>query len=183
MNFAHERVRTFARSNLAAHAVVGALTLAASQAHAQTEVKQCSSQETREIAEAIKWGAANWEEYETVLEKAADVNIKNCLERRFKQDGKVLCESRATGFCKSNLGWASPLNKRCHMCPGFLSTVRKLPGEATRKACYFALLSHELAHTCERMHRSIEDMDDAAFKFWKSKHPEVAIDLRACDLY
>jgi hypothetical protein len=83
-------------------------------------------------------------------------------------------------------GWATPfpsLSQKCHMCPGFLTKIRGLPDPSTnRQACYFALVTHEWGHTCERTHKTLEIIDDEAFNFWKSKHPEVTINFSDCDM-
>lgn len=156
-------------------------------AHAGADIKDCRPGETVEMAQAIDWGAAHWKEFESYLERNADVSIKNCLEERFKKNGRVVCEKDMGGYCSSRKGdanaWASPFNKRCHMCPDFLAYVRGKTGEANksnRKACYFALISHEWAHTCERTHKSVERIDNAAFDFWKSKHSDVNFELKDC---
>ena len=80
-------------------------------------------------------------------------------------------------------GWAVFLNKKCHMCPDFLAKIRKLPDPSTnRQACYFALVTHEWGHTCERGHKTLEIIDDEAFSFWKTKHPEVTISFASCGM-
>jgi len=163
--------------------------VAAGTANAGPDIKDCRPGETAEMAQAIDWGAAHWKEYESFLERATDVNIKNCLEERFKKNGRVVCEKDMGGQCSSRKGnanaWASPFNKRCHMCPDFLTSIRAKAGEANknnRKACYFALITHEWAHTCERTHKSVEKIDDAAFDFWKAKHADVTFVLRDCNM-
>lgn len=154
------------------------------QSPAASNVKDCTSQETTEIGQAIDWGADNWGEYEKALEKIRDwpVNIGSCLEDRFKKTGKVVCEQSAKGLCASNNGWASALTKKCHMCPGFLTTVRALPNAEDRQACYFALVTHEWGHTCERGHKTLEIIDDEAFNFWLSKHPGMTIQFKDCGM-
>ncbi|MDH3599376.1 MAG: hypothetical protein OEU26_07005 [Candidatus Tectomicrobia bacterium] len=148
-------------------------------------IKDCTTKQTREMAEAIEWGANNWKAYEKALEDIRDwpVNIGHCLENRFKKNGKVVCESKDKGQCKGNNGWASALNKKCHMCPSFLDTVSKIPDPVSnRQACYFALVTHEWGHTCERGHKTLEIIDDEAFNFWKSKHSDVTISLSTCGM-
>lgn len=154
-----------------------------------SDVIDCTSKETSEMAAAIDWGAENWQAYEAVLEDIRDwpVNIGNCLESRFQDNGKVVCESSMKGSCTSkdgaNNGWASFANKKCHTCPDFLDRVRKLPDPVSnRQACYFALVSHEWGHTCERGHKVLEIVDDEAFNFWKSKHPDVTISFGDCGM-
>ena len=164
-----------------------ALGMLVPQVYAASDIKDCSSRETREIAQAIDWGSNHWKEFEAVLEDAADVNIKNCLEKRFKKNGKVVCEEKIKGNCKGPKGkdvngWASPFNKKCHICPVFLDNLNKIGKAVDRKACYFSLITHEWAHTCERTHKSIEKIDDAAFDFWKKKHPKVSIDFKDCGM-
>ena len=86
------------------------------------------------------------------------------------------------GSCKGANGWASPFNKKCHMCPGYLTTVRAITGKSNRQACYFALLSHELGHTCERGHKTLEIIDGEAFEFWKDRHSDVSISFSDCGM-
>lgn len=160
------------------------------------EVLDCTTAETTEMTQAIDWGAKNWIAFERYLEYAADANIKKCLENRFKKNGKVVCEANMKGLCTRSKGpsnaWASPFNKRCHLCPDFRHAVRESlsgPQNANnRKACYFAVITHEWAHTCERRHKKaeendkVEKIDNGAFDFWKSKHPEVTIELGDCGM-
>jgi hypothetical protein len=148
-----------------------------------SDIHDCTSQETAEMAAAIDWGAENWVEYKAALEEIRDwpVSIGNCLEERFQRNGKAVCESSTGGNCtfkgEPANAWASPFNRRSHLCPGFLGRVRALPGATTRQACYFAIVTHEWGHTCERGHKVLEIIDDEAFLFWKAKHPEVTIDF------
>jgi hypothetical protein len=156
------------------------------QSVAANDVEGCTSQQATEIAEAIDWGADNWDEFERVLEGIRNwpVTIGNCLEGRFKKDGRVICEEKQTGSCMTRdgpaSGFASPFNKKCHMCPSFLNTVAALSGKTNRQACYFAMVTHEWGHTCERGHKTLEIIDDEAFNFWKSKHSDVTIVLSQC---
>ena len=148
------------------------------------DIKDCDGTQG-EIGRAIDWGADHWAEFEAVLEDIRDwpVDIGNCLENRFKKNGKVVCEARTQGECASANGWASPFNKRAHMCPTFLNIVATLPDPAAnRQACYFALAAHEWGHTCERGHKTLEIIDDEAFDFWKSRHPEVTISFSDCNM-
>lgn len=98
----------------------------------------------------------------------------------------MVCEASQDGSCKSkngsNNGWASSLNKKCHICPSFLKTVGAISGEENRQACYFALISHEWGHTCERGHKTLEIIDDEAFEFWKSKHSALTIVYSDCGM-
>lgn len=172
-----------------AGAVALATFLAAATAHAGPDIKDCRPGETVEMAQAIDWGAAHWKEFESFLEREADVSIKNCLEQRFKKNGRVVCEKDMDGMCSTRKGnnnaWASPFNKRAHICPDFTATMRGKSGPTNknnRMACYFALITHEWAHTCERTHKSIERIDDAAFDFWKLKHADVSFNLTNCKM-
>jgi len=100
------------------------------------DVNDCTSLEDSEITEAIDWGAENWTAYEAFLEDIGDwpVDIGNCLESRFQDNGKVVCEQAVKGLCKENNGWASPANRKCHMCPGYLTKVRGISGKSNRQA-------------------------------------------------
>jgi hypothetical protein len=159
-----------------------------SPAQSSTEVIDCASGERAEMRETVAWGAANWNAFESAMESfyGWPVNIKNCLENRFKDNGKIVCEDDMKGNCKGANAWASPFNKRCHLCPVFVDKVTGLTGSANkdnRKACYLAILAHEWAHTCERTHKSIEIIDNVAFDFYKDRHqPEVTIDLSDCGM-
>jgi hypothetical protein len=165
------------------------VVIEAGQSLAANDIEGCTSQQATEIAEAIDWGADNWAEYERTLEDIRDwtVTIGNCLEGRFKKDGRVVCEQSMKGYCSDkdgnpNNAWASPFNKKCHLCPFFLNNVAKISGKSNRLACYFALVTHEWGHTCDRTHKSIEIIDDEAFNFWKSKHSDVTIVYSQCGM-
>ncbi|HJQ38958.1 MAG TPA: hypothetical protein VKB93_17620 [Thermoanaerobaculia bacterium] len=146
-----------------------------------TDITDCTSTQATEIGLAIDWGADHWAEYEAALEAIRDwpVDIGNCLENRFKTNGKVVCEASSAGLCK-NSGWASPLTRKVHMCPGFLEAVRAMPNLEDRQACYFAMVTHEWGHTCKRGHLTLEIIDDEAFNFWKAHHPGVTKELNDC---
>lgn len=154
-----------------------------------SDIIDCTAREVTEIGMAIDWGAENWNEYEAVLEdiRGWPVDIGSCLENRFKDNGKVVCEESQRGSCtvkgEDASGWGWWHERKCHMCPSFLDAVRALSGVANRQACYFALVTHEWGHTCWRGHKTLEIIDDEAFDFWKSKHPgEVTISYGACPL-
>jgi hypothetical protein len=163
------------------------VTIALGLSPAALKVEACSSVQAAEIGEAIEWGASNWAAYKKVLEgiRGWPVSIGNCLEGRFKSDGRVVCEASQTGMCSdpSTRGWASPLNKKCHMCPSFLTNLtNNIAGKENRQACYFAMVTHEWGHTCERGHKTLEIVDNEAFNFWKSRHPSVTIKLGDCPM-
>jgi hypothetical protein len=154
-----------------------------------SDIEACTKVETAEIADAIGWGTENWDEFERDLEAFRDwpVDIKSCLQERFQNNGKVVCEATSTGECAPVSGvpvngWGSTLglSHRCHMCPAFLNTVRALTGVENREACYFALVTHEWGHTCHRGHKTLEIIDNSAFNFWKKKHPSVTITYAQC---
>jgi hypothetical protein len=152
-----------------------------------TEVRDCTAGEATEMREAVAWGAANWRGFESAMESfdGWPVNIKNCLENRFRGDGKVVCEQSSKGMCDGNNAWASPFNRKCHLCPSFVSKVKGLSGDANkdnRAACYFAILTHEWAHTCERTHKTVEIIDNVAFDFYKAAHPNVTIGISGCGM-
>jgi hypothetical protein len=152
-----------------------------------TDVIDCTAGQGVEMREAVAFGSANWTAFETAMESfdGWPVNIKGCLETRFRSNGNVVCEASTKGMCNGNNAWASPFNKRCHLCPTFVSKVTSMTGDANkdnREACYFAILTHEWAHTCERTHKTIEIIDNVAFDFYKSRHPGVTIDMSACGM-
>ncbi|HYO95764.1 MAG TPA: hypothetical protein VER33_14680 [Polyangiaceae bacterium] len=148
------------------------------------DILDCTSQERNEIGLAVDYAADNWSSFEAFAEDFMSwpVNLKSCLENRFDTNGKVVCESSATGMCSTAMGWASPFNRKAHLCPGFLDDIADINGdEANRQACYFALLVHEWGHTCERGHVTLEILDDVAFDWWKERHEsEVTIDYADC---
>lgn len=148
------------------------------------QVKHCSTTQKREIEDAADWVAENWSDFEDFLENRTGLNIKKCMENRFKKNGKVVCEE-ATGQCKTSKGnnaWASMLNKKVHLCPSFLNRVNNLSGTTNRRACYIAILSHEFAHTCDRFEPGSERIDDAAFDFFSSRNPGLTIRLAQCGM-
>lgn len=146
-----------------------------------SDIHDCTAQETAEIAAAIDFGAEHWQAYKARLDdiRGWPVTIGNCLEERFQRNGTVVCERTMNGFCSNRKGdaaaWASPFNRRTHLCPNFMNRIRNLSGATTREACYFAIVTHEWGHTCERGHKVVEVVDDEAFAYWKSEHPEVVI--------
>jgi hypothetical protein len=151
------------------------------------DIIDCNSREDTEIGLAVDFGAANWSSFEAFLEADADLDIGNCLENRFKDNGKVVCESSSGGECDNNdgtlnNGWASYLNKRAHFCPVFLNEIASISGVENRKACYFALAAHEWGHTCDRDHGTVERIDDSAFAFYASRHSDVTITLDRCGM-
>jgi hypothetical protein len=148
------------------------------------DVSGCTATEDSEITDAMDWGAENWTSYEAFLEDIGGwpVDIGNCLESRFQDNGKVVCEQSMKGSCKGANGWASALNQKCHMCPDYLTRVRGISGKSNRQACYFALMSHEFGHNCERGHKVLEIIDGEAFEFWKDRHPDVTISFSACGM-
>ena len=157
---------------------VGAMYYAQST-YAGPDIKNCSNKQTKEISQTIDWGAAHWKQFEALVEKKTTVAIKNCLEKRFKKNGRVVCHTKAKGFCKKNAGWSLPSIKKCHMCPAFLTTVTPLPKKVDRQACYYTLMVHEWSHTCGRTHKSIENIASLAFDFWKRKHPKTGLSSMA----
>ncbi len=151
-----------------------------------TDINDCTSTQATEIGLAIDWGADHWAEYEAALEDIRDwpVDIGNCLENRFKTNGKVDCEASSGGGCKGASGWSSrwlPTTK-CHMCPSFLAAVAAMPILEDRQACYFAMVTHEWAHSCKRGHVTVEIIDDEAFNFWKAHHPGMTKVLNDCQM-
>ena len=133
----------------------------------------------------------NWRQqtvtHDFATESESGINVRTCLENRFKTNGKIVCESSSGGQChnndgSNNNGWASYLRKRAHFCPTFLDTVAGIFGVANRQACYFALAAHEWGHTCWHDHGAVEPLDDLAFEYDKSRHPDVTISMSSCGM-
>jgi hypothetical protein len=151
------------------------------------DIIDCISLEVTEIGLAVDSVSATWEDFADFIEDESGITVGNCLENRFKTNGKIVCESSQGGQCSNNdgsdnAGWASPLNKRAHFCPSFLNNVAGISGVANRQACYFALAAHEWGHTCERDHGTVEDIDDLAFEYYKDHHPNVTISIGRCGM-
>jgi hypothetical protein len=151
------------------------------------DIIDCTATQVNEIGLAVDSVWASWNSFEDFIEDAGGPNIRSCLEDRFKTNGKIVCESSQGGQCDNNdgtinNGWASYLNRRAHFCPIFLSTVAGISGVSNRKACYFALAAHEWGHTCWRDHGTVEDIDDLAFEYYKSRHADVTISLGSCGM-
>jgi hypothetical protein len=148
------------------------------------DIIDCTSQEVTEIGLAIDSvsSSGDWNDFVDFIEDESGITIGNCLENRFKTNGKVVCESSSGGQCNGANGWASYLNKRAHFCPSFLDTVDNISGVENRKACYFALAAHEFSHTCWRDHGTTEDIDDLAFEYYKDHHPGVTISMSSCGM-
>jgi hypothetical protein len=153
-----------------------------------SNIVDCQARERDEIGLAVDWGATRWNDYERVLEDIRDwpVTIGNCLENRFKENGKVVCEATMRGGCtdadgSTNNGFGGYPSHRAHFCSDWRETVRALPDPVSnRQACYFALVTHEWGHTCARGHKTLEIIDDEAFDYWKRNHPDVTIVLGDC---
>jgi hypothetical protein len=151
------------------------------------DIEGCTSREVTEIGLAVDSVWASWNGFVDFIAEESGITIGNCLENRFKTNGKIVCESSQDGQCSdndgsNNNGWASYLNKRAHFCPSFLDTVADISGAANRKACYFALAAHEWAHTCWRDQGKAEEIDDLAFEYYKDHHSDVTISMGSCGM-
>lgn len=153
------------------------------------DIIDCTSREVTEIGLAVDSvsSSSDWNDFVDFIEEGSSITIGNCLENRFKTNGKVVCESSQNGQCSNNdgsnnNGWASYLNKRAHFCPSFLDTVAGISGVANRQACYFTLAAHEFSHTCWRDDGAAEDIDDLAFVYYKDHHPDVTISMIDCGM-
>ncbi len=145
------------------------------------DVKDCSATREEDIEAAAGAVARNWKDFESFVEDATGMNIKNCMENRFKKNGKVVCESSRTGKCSNAAAWASPLNRKVHLCPGLYDDVDTMDRKPDRRACYAAVMAHEFAHTCERFEAGSDRIDEAAFDWYDSTH-ELTIDKRDCGI-
>ena len=153
------------------------------------DIEGCTSREVTEIGLAVDSVSSSWDwnDFVDFIEEESGITIGNCLENRFKTNGKIVCESSQGGLCDNNdgtnnNGWASYLSQRAHFCPSFLDTVADISGAANRQACYFALAAHEHAHNCWRGHGTTEDIDDLAFEYYKDHHPDVTISMGSCGM-
>jgi len=149
------------------------------------EIRDCGWA-TDEIERVGIFVTDNWNSYETFVENAAGVRIGNCLENRFKTNGKVECDT-TEGACDTNgsvNGWASYLSKTMHICVDpFLDNIQSGLTDDNQEACLVALMTHEFGHTCWRGHGTVEDMDNAAFDWWASRAGKtVTIDLIDCGM-
>src|SRR5690606_4706567 len=104
------------------------------------------AQEKREISSNFTFASNHWSAFERYVESRMNINLKNCIERKFKKHGKVICESSSQGTCKGANGWARFGSHKIHCCPSFRNKVSSLPTVEARKTCYFALMAHEFAH-------------------------------------
>ena len=155
---------------------------ATSSVHAGLKkVIDCTNTQESDLNAAANVIANNWDDFEDFVEDETGLNIKNCMENRFESNGKVVCESSSKGQCKGSNAWASALNRKAHLCPGFLDTVGDLSRQPDRRACYAAILAHEFAHTCERFEAGSENIDDAAFDFYKDMWA-VNINMGSCGM-
>jgi len=112
----------------------------------------------------------NWSDWESFVEAQTGVNIKNCMKNRFEKNGKVVCESSSTGKCDGAAAWASPLNKKIHICPATLNDIVEEARKPDRRACYAAIMAHEFAHSCDRFEVGADALDEATFDWYASTH-------------
>ena len=133
------------------------------------EVIDCNDVDRKDI-KAVAWNVADdWKNFEKHLEEVTALNIKKCMENRFKKNGKVQCiykEDCGKKGCK--LGFASPLKKKIKMYQTFFDNIEKMP-QADRRACYAGLMTHEFGHSCDRFEKGSEKLEDAGFSYWKGR--------------
>lgn len=170
--------------NLTALTALAALTLS-TQARADLDQVSDCSWATDEIEAVAVYVTDHWSSFESSVEADAGVDIGNCLENRFKTNGKVECETTA-GACDNNgdvNGWASFLSQTMHMCwDPFLDNIQSMSDD-NQMACLVALMTHEFGHTCWRTHGTVEDMDNAAFDWFAGRaDTNVTISLADCGM-
>lgn len=158
------------------------LTLVSSEVRADLKEVTGCGQSTNKIQEIATFVDHDWADFEKFIEDETGLNIKGCMQNRFQDNGKIQCEESSGGSCSGANGWASYLSHTSHFCPGFMTRVRAMSGENNKKACYLALMTHEFGHTCWRGHGTVEDIDDAAFKYAKQTLGGVTIDLIDCGM-
>lgn len=139
------------------------------------DVIDCNDNVTTDLNRVANHAADNWADVEDFMEDYTGINVKNCMKNRFKKNGKIVCEQKNTGRCDGALGWASPFNKKAHFCPTAISNFEALARTPDQRACYFALMVHEFAHSCDRGEAKAEELEDAAFAYWASTH-NVTVD-------
>ncbi len=133
----------------------------------------CSSGKKTDARAARAVIADNWSAYEKYVEKRLGLNVKSCLENRFKDNGKIHCEDENKGNCSSTTwGWSSPALQTMHICPNFFAGVAGKQ-VANRQASYAALMAHEWGHSCFRNESKADRLDVATFEFYKSMVPAV----------
>ena len=165
-------------------ALIALYTIVGATGQAQADLKEVNgcAQSTTKINEIATTVDHDWADFEKFIEDETGLNIKGCMQNRFQDNGKIDCESSSGGTCSGANGWASYLSHTAHFCPTFVNRVRALTGDSNKKACYLALMTHEFGHTCWRGHGTVEDIDDAAFKYAKKTLPGVTIDLIDCGM-
>lgn len=166
-----------------------ALTLAtlgfATAAHADFDNIRDCSWAADEIETVGIYVTDHWSSFESFLEAETGESIGSCLENRFKSNGNVECETTG-GSCADNgdvNGWASYLSQTAHVCfDPFLENLQSFSDD-NQEACLVALLTHEFGHTCWRGHGSVEEMDNAAFRWYKGRADQnVTIRLSDCGM-
>lgn len=158
-----------------------AVLIVASPAQAKRKVKKCNRSEDRVVWSNFTFGSNHWRAFERYAERRMDINIKGCLRRRFQRNGKVVCRGRSRR-CRGKNAYAAYLSKKMNVCPTFRRRVRRLSSVRDRKACWFALMVHEFAHTCWRGHRRVEPLDNLAFQFAANRFGSTANMLRDCGM-
>lgn len=159
--------------------LVMVMGLMSMSAFAEFKTSGCNSTQREDLEQMANYVSNNWNDFENYIDRNYGINLKNCIENRFKKNGTIVCEDS----CDPGVnGWARYLSKKAHFCPSFLNRVGRFERKVNRRACYFALAAHEFGHTCFRGHGTVEDIDDGAFEWYELTHPRVTIDLIDCGM-
>lgn len=134
------------------------------------KVVDCTRDERIKMEDVADYAADNWNSLERYVERETGYSIGNCLRNRFEDNGRVECEDKIQGMCKSNTyGWASFLSKRIHICPKMRELIDDLSDDGQKKACWLAIMIHEYAHTCWRNEKKSDAIEIAAFDWYVDK--------------
>jgi hypothetical protein len=131
----------------------------------------CDADQKYDIGVAKDTIALNWSAYERFVENETGLNIGDCLQRRFQDNGNAHCDWEYQHGCESGLyGHAAYSTHTAHLCRGFLREVDAKSSGLNRRASYAALLAHEWGHTCWRDEKNADKIDVATFNWYKSRY-------------
>jgi hypothetical protein len=137
----------------------------------EKDLLDCNATQESDIRIAQNTIANNWSSYESFVENETGLNIGDCLQRRFQDNGKTHCDWEHRHGCESGLyGHAAFSSQTAHLCRNFLREVAAKSSGVNRRASYAALMAHEWGHTCWRNEANADRIDVATFNWYKSRY-------------
>jgi hypothetical protein len=139
----------------------GSITMAAQN------IIDCDEPFETDIA-AILWNVANeYDDFEDFVEDHAGVNLKSCMRNRFESNGDVKCMDLASG----KIGSSVPGDDKIKIDTDWLNGLPQIDrdDQKFRRACIVGTMAHEFAHSCYSTESRAEDIDNAAFGWWRQR--------------